>query len=718
MADPVSIPLNFKIYRKDATGKPIFDHEENFDQEVIKVGKGSAANLRLDDTSVALMHAYIQINADKEVYISDVVSKTGTFVNGEKVNKAKLKSRDEIILGNFMLVVTFETEAAGMFQTPNAADGAAAQPGESAVGASAFVADQGAIDTFDGGGSIDVSQVEDTKKKQAVVVTSYYDNVVVQKDVLTDHIHGEKPGTLAFVAMIFGLILILGGLYLGSMSVRIVNEEESVNAIIKEIAKDRGLSDKFVPKVKGEMIVEMGFILLSLLGTGVLVSGMASMYKKKSILANFTIGEDPTASFSCSSYNLPDPKFHLVKTDRSQGYHLLFSDQMQGSITDPDGKKYMLTELVSMGAATISSEYSNTTDYPIPENYTAELKMGDYKWVVQSVNQPKLVLPFTIPKEVFYVQLFIWIAVVTGLASYFNYIQKDDLFNTDPDQQEMTFNAIVKVPDANAKKKEELKKQKQKDKDKAKDIYKKVKSKNKDDKSAPRDTRTKPTPGQGGASAGISRLSGPQGMGVANVLASQISAMTASLTASNTVFGQETEDMDDLLGDGDPDGEAMDGGFGGRGGAGGGGGGGGLGIGGGGGTGFGGIGIGGGGGLGGKFGKMGGIGRRKIRVRSGSAAVFGKLDPNEVRAVIRAHRREVHHCYQKGLMANDKLAGTVRVSFFINPAGRVQSCSVTENLAVPKVGNCICGRLRTWKFPQPQGGLARVAYAWTLQPGG
>ncbi|MBU1534322.1 AgmX/PglI C-terminal domain-containing protein, partial [Myxococcota bacterium] len=519
--------------------------------------------------------------------------------------------------------------------------------------------------------------------------------------------------------IVLGLLLMASGFFMGYKSIAIVNEEEAVNTIIKEIAKEQGLSDKFVPKVKGDIGVEMAFILLSLLGAGFFLSGTAGIYKRKKMLANYTIGEDPSALFHCSSKDLPVHKFPMVYSDRNTSYHLRFTDKMEGSVTDPSGNKYMLTELVQMGQAEAATDLPGTTDWPIPDNHVAELRMGPYKWIVSSVPQPKLVLPFTVPKEVFYVQLAIWIAVVTGLAYYANYVSKDELFSTDPDQQEVTVNTIIKSPDLIAKKKKEAKQQKIKDKDKQKDIYKKMLSKTKDkDAATPRDPRNKTAPGQGGAGVGLSRISGPQGMGVANVLASQISAMTASLTASNTVFGQETEDFDDHLGDSDPDGEAMDGGFGGRGGAGGGGGGGGLGIGGGGGTGFGGIGIGGGGGLGGRFGKMGGVGRRSISVRSGSAAVFGKLDPNEVRAVIRAHRREVHHCYQKGLMANDKLAGTVRVSFMINTTGRVQSCSVTENLAIPKVGHCICGRLTTWKFPQPQGGLARVAYAWTLQPGG
>ncbi|PKN23245.1 MAG: hypothetical protein CVU65_14255 [Deltaproteobacteria bacterium HGW-Deltaproteobacteria-22] len=94
----------------------------------------------------------------------------------------------------------------------------------------------------------------------------------------------------------------------------------------------------------------------------------------------------------------------------------------------------------------------------------------------------------------------------------------------------------------------------------------------------------------------------------------------------------------------------------------------------------------------------------------------GKLDPNEVRAVLRAHRHEMHHCYMKGLMQDAKLAGTVRLSFVVNKTGRPQDCRVEENLPMAAVGDCFCTRLMTWKFPQPSGGLAKVSATWSLQP--
>ena len=113
----------------------------------------------------------------------------------------------------------------------------------------------------------------------------------------------------------------------------------------------------------------------------------------------------------------------------------------------------------------------------------------------------------------------------------------------------------------------------------------------------------------------------------------------------------------------------------------------------------------------------GNSGRRGISIRQGAATVSGKLDPNEVRAVLRAHRNEIHHCYQKGLLQKDRLAGNVRVEFYINAQGRAYDCRVEENLAIAEVGKCICTRLQTWRFPTPEGGLAKVSYSWTLQPG-
>ncbi|MBU1239699.1 AgmX/PglI C-terminal domain-containing protein [Myxococcota bacterium] len=110
------------------------------------------------------------------------------------------------------------------------------------------------------------------------------------------------------------------------------------------------------------------------------------------------------------------------------------------------------------------------------------------------------------------------------------------------------------------------------------------------------------------------------------------------------------------------------------------------------------------------------IGKRKASLCSGSATVHGKLDPNEIRAIIRAHRRETADCLKKELTPDAKLPGTINVSFLIHPNGTSPQCTVTKNLAAPKVGDCICTLIKKWKYTKPEGGLARVLYSWTVIP--
>jgi hypothetical protein len=85
------VPLTFRLYKGDQ-----FVREEKLSLPVIKVGKLSSSHLRLDDDSVSRMHAVIEVTGPGDVSIIDLGSTKGTFVNGQKVNKAKLQSGDTI----------------------------------------------------------------------------------------------------------------------------------------------------------------------------------------------------------------------------------------------------------------------------------------------------------------------------------------------------------------------------------------------------------------------------------------------------------------------------------------------------------------------------------------------------------------------------------------------------------------------------------------------
>ena len=105
MPSGVNVPLTFEIYKVDPKGDQ-YVRTETLTQDIIKVGKLSSSHLRIDDEAVSRMHAVIEIAGPGEIYIIDLGSTKGTLVNGQKVNKTKLQSGDQIVLGNTKLVVT------------------------------------------------------------------------------------------------------------------------------------------------------------------------------------------------------------------------------------------------------------------------------------------------------------------------------------------------------------------------------------------------------------------------------------------------------------------------------------------------------------------------------------------------------------------------------------------------------------------------------------
>ncbi len=66
------------------------------------VGRGLAAELRLDDSSVSRRHA-ILVPRPSGARILDDRSANGTFVNGRRVQQADLRDGDVIVLGRVVL---------------------------------------------------------------------------------------------------------------------------------------------------------------------------------------------------------------------------------------------------------------------------------------------------------------------------------------------------------------------------------------------------------------------------------------------------------------------------------------------------------------------------------------------------------------------------------------------------------------------------------------
>src|SRR3954471_5632947 len=99
------VPLTFRIFKGDQLLR-----EERLSLSVIKVGKVPSAHLKLDDETVSRMHAIIEVNGPGDVSIIDLGSTKGTFVNGQKVNKAKLQSGDTIVVGETRIELAIGAE--------------------------------------------------------------------------------------------------------------------------------------------------------------------------------------------------------------------------------------------------------------------------------------------------------------------------------------------------------------------------------------------------------------------------------------------------------------------------------------------------------------------------------------------------------------------------------------------------------------------------------
>ncbi len=138
----------------------------------------------------------------------------------------------------------------------------------------------------------------------------------------------------------------------------------------------------------------------------------------------------------------------------------------------------------------------------------------------------------------------------------------------------------------------------------------------------------------------------------------------------------------------------------------------------------------GGGGYGtkGKGGGQAGYGKLSLVGSSGAstvplgseALIEGGLDRDLIAAVIAKNLGQIRFCYEQGLQGNPGLAGRVSVDFTINGSGTVSVAKVQNTtLNASMVEDCILMRLKTWKFPLPQGGQdVKVSYPFVLRRAG
>ena len=104
-------------------------------------------------------------------------------------------------------------------------------------------------------------------------------------------------------------------------------------------------------------------------------------------------------------------------------------------------------------------------------------------------------------------------------------------------------------------------------------------------------------------------------------------------------------------------------------------------------------------------------------VSIGQPSVTGELDRAIIRRYIKRNVGKLTYCYEKQLLAQPGLAGTVTVSFAITAEGKVTS--VTGAGVSPDVASCVTAVIGSIEFPRPKTGAVQVSYPLTfgLGPG-
>ncbi len=92
------VALTFALYQGDQLVR-----RETIAQDIVKVGKDPRSHLRVDDELASRMHAVIEVASPSDITLIDLGYEPGTLVNGQRVNKCKIRPGDQVQIGGTLI---------------------------------------------------------------------------------------------------------------------------------------------------------------------------------------------------------------------------------------------------------------------------------------------------------------------------------------------------------------------------------------------------------------------------------------------------------------------------------------------------------------------------------------------------------------------------------------------------------------------------------------
>ncbi len=666
----MATPITLKVFRGDELVR-----SEQFNREIIKIGRLASAHLCLDDEKISRIHSVIEVSPDGNLSIIDMGSAEGTFVNGKKVSRGALRPGDQITLGGLRIIV----ESSQGAPAPNAA--VAEQNVAIAVTAAPGPAKRA------NGQSKTAAELPATAAAPAPAVAASAAAIAAAVAVAPAEAAPEPaPAPAPAVAP-------------APAAAAPAPAPKAAPKVHKLKPADRATED-----LSGES--DLGVELRILWGSSLLEA--ASYVKPKQPVL---VGETERCTLKLEG--LPVPELPVLRYAEGE-YRFTFTRGMTG-IVEEKGVRTPFGELVKArkahGDDTIQSAYWVS----VPRAGAVRAEVGSHLAIEARPRRPQRIkgAPFWERINYQFLNLFLILFFLQAgfivAANNFPYdtdVVADDLFKNPSRMAKF----VIKPP-------EPLPKQKGGAGEK-KDEPGEMAEKHKGDegqmgrKDAPKtNARSAPKAIDPNAKeivkrSGLLGALGRGGGGLSTVFGS--GGLGGDLRgAVGNMFGPVVGDSYGL------------GGLGIRGsGTGGGGQGETIGIGA--------VGTKGrGGGLGSYGTGVGGLGKkgdRDVNVATGPATVMGSIDKELIRKVIQDHAAQIRYCYETQLAINPRLQGKVSVKWIINGDGSASSPQIDHSattLEDAKVHECMMSRITSWAFPKPKGGgIAVITYPWILRSSG
>lgn len=708
MEGKAKVALTFALYQGDQLVR-----RDTIAQDIVKVGKDPRSHLRVDDDLASRMHAVIEVAGPNDITLIDLGNEPGTMVNGQRVNKCKVRPGDQIQIGSTMIHLESAELAGAVAQTAEIS-ASVAPAAQVNTPTEAIAAPHGGTP---GTGASPANPFQAPPPPPQSAPPPPPANPFAQANPFAA-VASPFAAANPFVASAADQG---GGYAINAPGGSDFDPNQPYTFSLVKSGPDVHPDEVETHAAAIEVMVKWDQNTLH----------VAHNSPPKS----FFVGEEPGADYFVPSEVLGTTRAPVVVA-RGVSATLVMLPRSSGTVEIPGEGTVTFHDLISSGRARSSSELSGAHEFELPNNAKARMEVEGTGLVfeVSAVNAGKAppvgMFSSFEPAAYMFIGLsfLLHIGIVASMAFFMPSMSGDDAEAIDRDQLLL----MQKMLNAAAEREQEEKETEQQP------------DQNADNKEGGTGTRAKGEEGSMGNpnTKDTNKRYGVQGPQdnadphIARQAALKEAQEFGMIGLINVGAGGDPNaptapwGRDDSLGNdplsargnmwGDAIGDAFGAGALGLSGVGEGGGGRGEGIG------LGnigtlghGAGTGTGQGFGNGHGRLGGAHQTKSpSLRQGATQVNGRLPPEVIQRIVRQNFGRFRLCYENGLRNNPTLSGRVSVKFVIDRSGAV-STAQDGGSELPDQGviSCVVRGFGNLSFPQPEGGIVTVVYPIIFNPG-